>query len=134
MNENARRLARAFLPGALTVVLPRKDTIPSMLVSGMSTVGIRIPGNRVILGLVQMTGFPLTTTSANISGKPSPYDIAEIRAQYGEEMEGISLVLDQGRIEPPELSTIVDLSVEPPRLLRPGRIDWQEIKKALGLT
>ena len=134
ISENARRLARAFLPGALTLVLPGKGTVPSVLVAGMSTVGIRIPGNRVILGLVELAGLPVTTTSANVSGKPTPYDIAEIRAQYGEGMEGITLVLDQGRIEPPELSTIVDLATEPPQLLRQGRIGWQEIREVLGLT
>ncbi len=113
------------------MVLPRKKTVPSLLVAGLDTIGIRIPANQAILQLAKLTGLPITTTSANISGRPAPYEIAEIARQLGEDFSGIVLILDQGRIEPPELSTIVDLTVEPPRLLRQGRIAWEEIQQAL---
>lgn len=127
----ARKLAGVFLPGALTMVLPRKETVPPELVGGRDTVGIRVPANEVILGLARLTGLPLTTTSANVSGMPTPYDIDEIARQYGEEFDNIATVLDQGAIEPRELSTIVDLTAEPPRLLRQGRIPWEKIQKVL---
>ena len=84
VNEAARHLARRFLPGALTLVLPRKETIPAILVAGRDTIGIRIPDNRVILSLAEMTALPLTTTSANISGKPTPYTVEEVMEQLGE--------------------------------------------------
>ena len=75
INEVARYLADHFLPGALTIVLPKKETIPSMHVAGLDTVGIRIPDNNVILKLAAATEKPLTTTSANISGQPTPYTV-----------------------------------------------------------
>ena len=96
VNESARRLAGFYLPGAVTLVLSKKQTVPAMLVGGRDTVGIRIPDNKVILSLVAMTGMPLTTTSANISGKPATYSIAEVAAQLGEDAAKLALMLDQG--------------------------------------
>jgi L-threonylcarbamoyladenylate synthase len=135
VNDTARRLARRFLPGALTLVLPKKETIPSLLVGGRDTVGIRIPDNKIILGLAQMSGVPLTATSANISGRPTPYAVGEIVAQLGEAIKNVSLVLDQGQLAVHELSTIVDLAVSPPQLIRQGRVSWLEIRETLrGFT
>ncbi|MFC1914449.1 L-threonylcarbamoyladenylate synthase [Chloroflexota bacterium] len=131
IDETARHIAEHFLPGALTMVLPRKEIVPDMLVAGLKTVGIRIPDNRVILNLAGMTRLPLTTTSANISGRPTPYTVREIIQQIGDNISDISLILDQGTICPAEVSTIVDLTVSPPRLLRQGRIIWEEIQKVL---
>jgi L-threonylcarbamoyladenylate synthase len=131
VDEAARYLAGHYLPGALTLVLPRKETIPSMLVAGLDTVGIRIPDNRVMLRLLAVTGLPLTTTSANISGRPAPFSVEEILAQLGEGVRDIALILDQGPLKVRELSTIVDLSVSPPQLIRQGRISWLEIREVL---
>ncbi len=131
LNKYARHLAGRYLPGALTMVLPRKKIIPALLVAGRDTIGIRIPDNRVILELANLTNLPITTTSANVSGKPTPYEISEIAEQLGKDFKNIALVLDQGGISPPELSTLVDLTVKPPQLLRQGRINWEEICKAL---
>ncbi len=131
LNENARQLAGRFLPGALTMVLPKREIIPALLVAGMDTIGIRIPGNRVILELADLAKLPITTTSANISGEPTPYHVSEIARQLGSDFGNISMVLDVGEIQPPELSTIVDLTVEPPQLLRQGRIGWGEICQVL---
>jgi len=131
VGDTARRLTKAFLPGALTVVLPRKDTIPAGLVGGLETVGIRIPDNAVILGLLARARMPVTTTSANVSGQPTPYAVEEIIDQMGRELRGIALVLDGGEITPRELSTIVDLTVKLPRLLRQGRIPWEDIQRVL---
>ena len=127
----ARCLAERFLPGALTLVLPRKETVPAILVAGRDTIGIRVPDNRIILSLAAMTKLPLTTTSANITGKPTPYSIHEIIEQMGETIGNVALILDQGTIYPPELSTIVDLTVSPPHLLRQGRISWEVIQSTL---
>ena len=130
-NKAAERLAKSFLPGALTMVLPRKEIIPALLVAGRDTIGIRIPDSKVILNLAAMTNLPLTTTSANISGYPTPYTTTEVIYQLGRDTGKVALVLDQGLLHPPELSTIVDLTVDPPRLLRQGRIGWEEICRAL---
>ncbi len=131
VNKAAQQLARNFLPGALTLVLPKKEIIPSLLVAGRNTVGIRIPDNRVILNLIMMTSLPLTATSANTSGQPAPYSVQEIVDQLGEAAENVALVLDQGILTTRDLSTIVDLTVDPPQVLRQGRITEQEILQAL---
>ena len=131
VDDVARQLAKQFLPGALTMVLLKKEVVPDVLVAGLKTVGIRIPDNKVILNLARMSQLPITTTSANISGKPTPYAVPEIIAQMGKDIQNISLILDQGTISPPELSTIVDLTASPPRLLRQGRISWGGIQKVL---
>jgi len=131
LDEAARFLAGRYLPGALTLVLPRKEIVPSMLVAGLDTVGIRIPDNAVILRLVEMTGRPLTATSANVSGRPGTYSVEEVKAQFGENMSDVALVLDQGPIKVRELSTIIDLTQKPPQLIRQGRISWLELRDVL---
>ncbi|MBN1693563.1 MAG: threonylcarbamoyl-AMP synthase [Dehalococcoidales bacterium] len=131
LNDAARYLADHYLPGALTLVLPKKDTIPVALVAGLDTVGIRIPDNRVIQRLAEITGKPLTATSANISGRPATYSIDEVTAQLGENLELVAMVLDQGPLKVREVSTIVDLSVTPPQLIRQGRISWLEVRETL---
>ena len=131
LNNAARYLAHRFLPGALTMVLPKREIIPALLVAGLDTVGIRIPDNRIILSLAAMTNLPITATSANISGKPTPYSVPEVLNQMGDAIEDVALVLDQGALPVRELSTIIDLTVSPPQLLRQGRISWIEIWQAL---
>ena len=130
LNQAAEQLASHFLPGALTLVLPKKEIVPDILVGGRDTIGIRIPDNVVILTLASMTGLPLTTTSANVSGQPTPYSVKEVIEELSDN-KGVALALDQGEIYPRELSTIVDLTVDPPRLLRQGRINWDEILNSL---
>jgi L-threonylcarbamoyladenylate synthase len=132
-NEAARYLAAHYLPGALTIVLPKKETVPAMLVANLNAVGIRIPDNRVILRLAELTALPLTATSANISGKPGTYSVPEVTAQLGENMQQVALVLDQGPLRIREVSTIVDLSVTPPQLIRQGRIGWMTIREAVNM-
>ncbi|MDP6577298.1 MAG: L-threonylcarbamoyladenylate synthase [Dehalococcoidales bacterium] len=131
LNEAAERLAHNFLPGALTLVLPKKEIVPHLLVAGGETIGIRIPDNRVILELAAMINLPLTATSANISGQPTPYSAHEILSQAREAMAPVALVLDQGPLLVRELSTIVDLTASPPQLLRQGRVSWLEIRQVL---
>ena len=131
VNKAARHLADRFLPGALTLVLPKRETIPAMLVAGRDTIGIRVPDNRVILSLAEMSARPLTTTSANISGRPTPYTTEEVMAQLEETIQDVALILDQGPLPTRELSTIVDLTVSPPQLIRQGRVSWLEIREVL---
>jgi L-threonylcarbamoyladenylate synthase len=133
ITEPARYLAKHYLPGALTLVLKKKEIIPSMLVAGLDTVGIRIPKNDVILRLAEMTMRPLTTTSANVSGKPGTYAVEEVAAQLGENLQQVAMVLDQGPLKSRELSTIVDLTTSPPELIRQGRVSWLEIRDAINL-
>jgi L-threonylcarbamoyladenylate synthase len=131
VDDTVRHLAARFLPGGLTLVLYRRESVPSMLVAGRDTVGIRIPNNKVILSLVKKCGKPLTTTSANISAQPTPYSVEEIVKQMGENIKNIDLILDQGPIVKRELSTIVDLTASPPQLIRQGRVSWLEVREEL---
>ncbi len=127
----ARYLAEHYLPGALTLVLKKKEVVPSMLVAGLGTIGIRVPDNQAILRLVEMTGLPLTTTSANISGLPPTYSVAEIAGQLGENISEIAMIIDQGPLKVRDVSTIIDLTVSPPQLIRQGRISWLEVREVL---
>jgi L-threonylcarbamoyladenylate synthase len=129
----ARYLATRYLPGALTLVLKKREIVPAILVAGLDTIGIRVPDNQVILRLAEMTGRPLTATSANISGRPGTYSIEEVTAQFGASLAPVAMVLDQGPLKARELSTIVDLTTSPPQLIRQGRISWLEIREALSL-
>jgi len=131
LSPEAEKLAHNFLPGALTLVLPKKEIVPSLLVAGRDTVGIRIPDNKVMLELAAMTDLPITATSANASGQPTPYSVPEVLRRLGEAAEQVSLILDQGLIPSRGLSTIVDLTVSPPQLLRQGLVSWLEIRQVL---
>ena len=133
ISEAARYLAAHYLPGALTLVLPKKDVVPVVLVAGLDSVGIRIPDNQVILHLAEITGKPLTATSANISGRPGTYSVEEVTAQLGENLQLVAMVLDQGPLKIREVSTIVDLSSGPPQLIRQGRISWLDVREALKM-
>lgn len=129
VNEVARALARKFLPGALTLVLPRRERVPSLLTGGRDTVGIRIPDNQTILTLIKMIDRPLTTTSANLSGQASPQTVQGIISQLADSSRQVALILDQGTIPALGTSTIFDLSVDPPQIIRQGLISESEIWK-----
>ncbi|MBN1177018.1 MAG: Sua5/YciO/YrdC/YwlC family protein, partial [Dehalococcoidales bacterium] len=92
---------------------------------------IRVPDNPAILLLAEMTGHPLTATSANISGRPGAYTVEEVTAQLGENINDVALILDQGPIKSRELSTIIDLTVSPPQLIRQGRVSWLELHEVI---
>lgn len=131
VSETARALAQRFLPGALTMVMHRRETVPSSLTGGRDTVGIRIPDNRTILTLANMIDRPLTTTSANLSGKATPYRVEEIISQLGSAIQEVALILNQGSIPPLGISTIVDLSIDPPQIIRQGLISEQDIQDVI---
>ena len=131
LNRAAEHLARTYLPGALTLVLPKREIIPALLVAGLDTIGIRIPDNNVMLELTRITDLPMTATSANFSGHPTPYAVPEMVEQMGETIDGVALVLDQGPLPVRELSTIIDLTVSHPQLLRQGKVSWLEIRQVL---
>lgn len=132
VNEAARALAQRFLPGALTLVLLCRETVPSLLTGGRDTVGIRIPNHQTILTLARMIDRPLTTTSANLSGRVTPHRVQEIISQLGSSIREVALILDQGAIPSRKSSTIVDLSIQPPQILRQGLISELEIWEVLG--
>ncbi len=131
VNHTARTLAEKFLPGPLTIVLRKKENVPGVLVGGLNTIGIRIPDNRICSLLARKTGFPFTTTSANISGGTTTYSVDEIIEQFGVALERLNLILDQGPLPGLAPSTLVDLSETDIKILRHGPISEREILEAL---
>ncbi|MER3544861.1 MAG: threonylcarbamoyl-AMP synthase [Chloroflexota bacterium] len=121
--EVARRLARAFWPGGLTLVLPKKPTVPAA-VSREPTVAVRIPDHPLTLALIRKVGTPLATSSANRSGKPSLTTAQEVRAVFDGR---IAAIIDGGETPGGVASTIVDCTTQPPRILRVGAIPVEEI-------
>ncbi len=126
LNETAKKLAKKFWPGALTLVVPKKTELPELLTAGNS-IGIRIPDHPVALELLKEFG-PIAATSANLSGKTSPHDARDVLKQLNKR---IPLILDGGRCSGGIPSTVVDCSNGEVRILRPGAISQQEIDAAL---
>ena len=126
--EAAKRLAERFLPGSLTLVLHKKNVGSlNRVTSGLDKVAVRIPDNPIALELLRQFG-PLTVTSANIHGKKTPHVINKIQMQFSK--EDIAVYLDYGKLEG-KPSTIVDLTVEKPQILRKGVITEKKIAEAI---
>jgi len=132
VNDAAKALASEFLPGPLTIILPRKDTIPRLLVGGLNTVGIRIPDNKICLKIAQKAQVPFTTTSANVSGRGNPYTVTQVVEHLGPQIDLVDLILDQGSLMYREPSTIVDLTTTPPSVLREGSVSKDDIVRVLS--
>jgi L-threonylcarbamoyladenylate synthase len=127
--EVARRLAAAFWPGALTLVLPASDDLPPLLLGGGHTVGIRISSHPIAAGLARKVAGAIVATSANRSGQAAPATAGEVAAALGEE---VALILDGGPTRGGAASTVIDLTIEPPRLIRSGAIPVSAIEGVLG--
>ena len=126
--EDAMKLAEAFWPGPLTIILKKKDIIPDEVTAGMDTVGIRMPSHPVVLEIISRTRLPLAGPSANRSGRPSPTDAQTVF----NDMDGrIPLVLDGGECNIGVESTVVSLAGEQPILFRPGFITKAQMEDVL---
>ncbi len=119
-------LVRRFLPGGLTIVLPRAKSVPDMVTGGGDTVAIRIPAHPIPIALIKGLGVPIIGTSANISGRPSAQTADEVYSQFGDKIE---LIIDGGRCKGGIESTIIDVTGDDPRILREGAISRTELGK-----
>jgi L-threonylcarbamoyladenylate synthase len=127
VSEIARRLAVHFWPGGLTLVVPRHPRVPGAVSSG-PTVAVRVPDHPVPLALIAALGAPLAATSANLSGQPSPITAGQVDSQ----LRGrIALVLDGGPCPGGVPSTVVDVTVDPPVILRHEAISTETIRSVL---
>ena len=129
ITETAWLLAEKFWPGGLTLVLPKKANVPDVVSASGPTVAVRVPDHPVPLALIAALGAPLAATSANLSGHPSPITAQEVEAELGGRIE---LILDGGRCPGGVPSTVLDLTTEPPTVLRAGAIGAEEIKATLA--
>ena len=126
---NADKLAGAFWPGPLTLVLPRAKEIPDLVVAGGATVGVRWPGHPFIQAVIRRCGFPLAAPSANLSSRVSPTNAEHVRQQLGGK---IPLIVDGGQSQVGIESTVLDLTVSPPQILRPGMIHAESLAAVCG--
>jgi len=118
-------LVNKFLPGALTLVIAKSDSVLDIVTGGGSTVAVRIPDHPIPVALARDVG-PIVGTSANLSGKPSALTSDEVSRQLSDK---IDLVIDGGRCPGGKESTIVDVTGEKPRILREGAIPREEISQ-----
>jgi L-threonylcarbamoyladenylate synthase len=125
----AAQCSKAFWPGPLTLVLPRSRNIPDIVAAGGDTVGIRWPGHPFIQAVIRECGFPLAAPSANLSNQISPTNAGHVRSQ----LDGrIPLIVDGGQSQVGIESTVLDLTVNPPRILRPGMIHAESLAAVAG--
>ncbi len=127
--ESAYALAEAFWPGPLTMVLPAKDIVPKRTTGGLATVAVRCPDSAVTRQIIRLSGVPLAAPSANLSGKPSTTTADHVLHDH---VGKIPLIVDDGPCRVGVESTIVDLTEERPRLLRPGGITPEQLMEVLG--
>ncbi len=115
----AQKLIEKYWPGPLTLILPAKDGLPEEITSN-KTVAVRMPGESFALELIKNSPFPITATSANISGYPAAFDIETVLKYF--EKSDITLFIDGGSLQGIP-STIVDVTITPPKIIRKGAID-----------
>lgn len=127
--ELADKLAKAFWPGPLTLVLPRSTQIPNAVTAGGETVGVRWPSHPFIQAVIRACDFPLAAPSANASNQLSPTNATHVKKSLGNK---ISLIIDGGQSQVGIESTVVDLTAKPPRLLRPGMIHSESLLAVTG--
>ncbi len=125
----AEKLAAAFWPGPLTLVLPRAKEIPDIVTAGGDTVGVRWPSHPFMQAVIRECGFPLAAPSANPSNQISPTNAEHVRRSLG---NNVRLIVDGGQSQVGIESSVVDVSVTPARLLRPGMIHAESLVAVLG--
>jgi L-threonylcarbamoyladenylate synthase len=122
-------LAEKFWPGPLTMILRKSGAVPDIVTAGSGTVGVRCPDHKKTLEIIKLAGVPLAAPSANPSGKPSPKSAIAVSLYFNGK---IDCIVDGGQCTVGIESTIVDLTVMPPRILREGGLPRKAIEEALN--
>jgi L-threonylcarbamoyladenylate synthase len=128
LSPQARNAIERLMPGPVTLVLPASLTVPEMLTGGTGKIGIRMPDHEVASGLARALGGPVTATSANLAGLPGLTTAEGVISS----LPDIDLVLDGGATPGAPASTVVDLTCDPPRILREGRVSKARIVELLA--
>lgn len=129
VDEEIMRIARKVWPGPVTLVLPVAQGLPMAVTAGLKTVAVRVPAHPVALSLIELSGTPIAAPSANLAGKPSPTTAQHVI----EDLQGrVDAIIDAGETFFGVESTIVNLTVKPPVLLRPGAIGIEELEPIVG--
>lgn len=125
----AKKLVEKYFPGPLTIVLPRSAVLPELVTAGRPTVGVRMPDHPVAIAIIREFGGPIVATSANLSGQREPKSAEEA----GEFLNNkVGLVIDSGPAEIGSPSTVIDVTVTPPKVLRVGAVPVEELREYLG--
>lgn len=128
ISYEAEKLMEKFWPGPLTLLFERSNLIPPMITAGLDTVAIRMPNNPTALELIKASGVPIAAPSANTSGKPSPTKANHVM----EDLDGkICMIIDGGSTGVGLESTVLDLTENPPTILRPGGITLKDLQKII---
>lgn len=125
----AERLAAAFWPGPLTLIVGRSRSVPDLATSGRDTVAVRVPAKGITLALLELLGHAVVAPSANRFGRVSPTTAAHVAHDLGSDVD---YILDGGPCEVGVESTIVDCTTVPPQILRPGLITSEQIREVVG--
>lgn len=127
--DAAYALAEKFWPGPMTMILPRQKNVPDIVTAGLDTVGMRCPAHEMCRSILNVADIPVAAPSGNTSGRPSPTTAQHML----EDMDGkIDAIMDGGPCQVGVESTIIDLTCNPPQLLRPGGITFEELQMVLG--
>ena len=127
LNEEAKKLAAAFMPGAFTMILKKKDSVADFVTNGMETIGIRMPQDDFVLELLRQVGSPMLVTSANLSGEATGLFDVQVLSQLDGRIDGIVLGEAGGKVA----STIVDMTSGKLKILREGPISKAMLEAAL---
>ncbi len=125
----ADALMQAFWPGRLTLVFEARAKLPHQLTAHSGKIGVRLAGHPVALALVKHAGRPITGTSANLSGRPGCFQAPDLDVQVAEKLD---LILDAGTLRGGVGSTVVDVTVNPPRILREGEVSARQILESIA--
>lgn len=127
--KDAGRLMDKFWPGPLTIIMNKSDVVPPVISGGLDTIAVRMPSNAVALALIKYSGVSLAAPSANTSGRPSPTCASHvIEDLYGK----VDVIIDAGRTTVGLESTVLDMTVTPPVILRPGAVTYSHLAGILG--
>jgi L-threonylcarbamoyladenylate synthase len=129
--DTAERLAERFWPGPLTLVVPRTEAIPDIVRAGGATVGLRVPSHPVALELLKTAGVPVAAPSANRSEEVSPTTAQHVADSLGPFVDDL-LILDGGPTTVGLESTVLDVTADPPRILRPGMVTAPMLREVIG--
>ena len=129
LNANARKIMEHFMPGPLTIIVPKAEIIPDVTSAGLDTVGVRFPINKYAQEFILACGCPIAAPSANLSGRPSPTNAQDVL----EDMQGkVAGILDGGSCGVGLESTVVDTTSPVPTICRPGGVTYEMLTEVLG--